>query len=68
MESSKNIIKTEKYHKGLPTQTVERIEKQLNEALKLLHNFDIIHSDIKPENILVCGMNKKYQKIMNSMN
>jgi hypothetical protein len=63
-----DIIKTEKYHRGLPEQTVERIEKQMNEAVKLLHNFDIIHSDIKPENILVCGINKKYQKIMDKFN
>lgn len=63
-----DVIKTEKYHKGLPEQTVERIEKQMNEAIKLLHNFDIIHSDIKPENILVCGINKKYQKIMDKFN
>jgi len=63
-----DVIKTDKYKNGLPPKSVESVEKQLMESIKVLHNFDIIHTDIKPENILICGVNKKYQKIMDKFN
>jgi serine/threonine protein kinase len=59
-----DVIKTDKYNNGLPSESVKKVETQLMDAIKILHNFDIIHTDIKPENILVCGINKKYQKII----
>jgi serine/threonine protein kinase len=59
-----DVIKTDKYNNGIPSESVKKVETQLMDAIKILHNFDIIHTDIKPENILVCGINKKYQKII----
>jgi len=59
-----DVIKTDKYNNGLPSESVKKVETQLMDAIKILHNFDIIHTDIKPENILVYGINKKYQKII----
>jgi serine/threonine protein kinase len=63
-----DVIKTEKYTNGLPKESVNSVEQQLYNAINILHNFDIIHTDIKPENILVCGVNKKYQKIIDKFN
>jgi serine/threonine-protein kinase SRPK3 len=63
-----DVIKTDKYSNGLPTESVIKVEEQLYNAINILHNFDIIHTDIKPENILVCGVNKKYQKIIDKFN
>ncbi len=59
-----DVIKTEKYNNGLPEESLQMVENQLMSALKSLHNFDIMHTDIKPENILVCGVNRKYQKVI----
>lgn len=63
-----DVIKTEKYNNGLPEESIKKIEVQLYNAINILHNFDIIHTDIKPENILVCGVNKKYQKVIDKFN
>jgi serine/threonine-protein kinase SRPK3 len=63
-----DVIKTDKYNNGLPKESVAKVEEQLYNAINILHNFDIIHTDIKPENILVCGVNKKYQKIIDKFN
>jgi len=63
-----DVIKTDNYNNGLPKESVAKVEEQLYNAINILHNFDIIHTDIKPENILVCGVNKKYQKIIDKFN
>ena len=59
-----DLIKIDKYTSGLPEEVVNKIQIQMMEGLNILHNFDIIHADIKPENVLVCGINKKYQKVI----
>ena len=63
-----DVIKTEKYNHGLPEESLKMVENQLMSGLKALHNFDIMHTDIKPENILVCGINRKYQKVIDKFN
>jgi serine/threonine protein kinase len=52
------------FENGLPSHAVEEIHRQVMDGLRELHKNDIIHTDIKPENILVCGINKKYQTII----
>ena len=52
-----DIIKTDKYNTGLGEDITLQIQIQLMEAINILHKNDIIHTDVKPENILVCGMN-----------
>jgi serine/threonine protein kinase len=59
-----DVIKTDKYSEGIPEESVNKVDKQLMDSISVLHNFGIIHTDIKPENILVCGVNKKYQTII----
>lgn len=42
-------------HRGLPLHVVKRIAKQMLQGLDLLHReCGIIHTDLKPENVLVC--------------
>lgn len=63
-----DVIKTEKYSNGLPEEAAKKVEEQLYNSIHVLHSFDIIHTDIKPENILVCGVNKKYQTVIDKFN
>jgi serine/threonine protein kinase len=50
---------------GLPINVVKRITKQLLTALSILHNeLNVIHTDIKPENILLKGIPNVHNKIM----
>ena len=63
-----DIIKTDKYSDGLGEEITMNIQIQLMEAISILHKHDIIHTDIKPENMLVCGINAKYQKVMDQFN
>jgi serine/threonine protein kinase len=63
-----DVIKTLKYNDGLPEESVIKVEQQLFSSIYILHNCGIVHTDIKPENILVCGVNKKYQNIIDKFN
>lgn len=58
-----DLIEKGKYGKGFPFNTVVTITKQILESLKKLHYNNIIHSDIKPENILVSGLTEGNKKL-----
>jgi len=61
-----DIIRVGKYSKGLPFETVKTIIKQLLIAMDVINNkYKKIHTDIKPDNILVCGVSDQIQEIIN---
>ena len=61
-----DIIRIGKYKNGLPLNVVKTIMKQLLTSLDIINNkHNILHSDIKPENILVVGTSNKMLEIIN---
>lgn len=55
-----DLFKMKKYEDGLPYNMAMNIFKQLCNGVLFLHsNMRVYHGDIKPENILVCGINKR---------
>lgn len=59
-----DIMKCEKYANGLPLNIVKSVIFQLLHAMKLINNrYNIIHTDIKPENLLIVGKNNKHNEI-----
>lgn len=40
---------------GLDEQIVKSVMKQTTEGIKFIHDRDVVHRDLKVENILVCG-------------
>lgn len=59
------IIRKSKYSDGLPFDIAIKILKQLLQACEYLHNkMKVLHGDIKTDNILLKGKNKKIQSIM----
>lgn len=53
-----------RYEHGYPENTVKRVTKQLLIAMSALNKRKVIHTDIKPENILVVGQTNKIKSIM----
>ncbi|AYV85597.1 MAG: hypothetical protein Satyrvirus25_2 [Satyrvirus sp.] len=61
------LLQKGKYKYGYPIQVVKKITKQLLNALVILHNdLKIIHTDVRPENILFKGLPDYYLKIFNA--
>lgn len=61
------LLNQGKYKYGLPIPVVKKIMKQLLSALVDLHNnLRIIHTDIKPENLLFRGIPEYQQIIMDT--
>ncbi len=61
-----DVMKKGTYANGLPLETTRVIIYQLLSAINFLGTqFGKIHPDIKPENILLVGTNKKYKYIIN---
>lgn len=55
-----DIMKNDKYKDGFNMKIICRIMLQLLTAINFVHNeMKIVHTDLKPDNILVCGRNNK---------
>ncbi len=63
-----SIIKSEKYSCGINFKIVMTAIYQVLQGLAHLHNDNIIHGDIKPENILVCGNSKSQKELFDLIN
>lgn len=60
-----DVIKKGKYKHGLPMMSVKKVICQLLIAMdKLNTNFKLLHTDIKPDNILLLGSNTYAQQII----
>lgn len=44
---------------GLPPIIMKKIHNDISEGLSYLHANELLHTDIKPENILICGKDKR---------
>lgn len=60
-----DLIKEGRYYHGFPYDVVQQIIKQVISTLKVIHDAGYIHTDIKPENILVKGDSPKILDICN---
>jgi serine/threonine-protein kinase SRPK3 len=58
------LIRRGKYKDGLPAKVVLRIAKQVCEALVVLHGLNYVHTDIKPENLLIKGIDHRIKRII----
>lgn len=63
-----SLIDTKRYQNGLSFKITMSIMKQVLIILEKLHNDNIIHGDIKPENILIKGISVTQQKLFDKIN
>lgn len=66
-----SILRKGKYSNGFPYKIAVEIMRQTLIALAKLHDNDVIHTDIKPENILLRGVSESMKetiKIVNEFN
>jgi serine/threonine-protein kinase SRPK3 len=62
------LIRRGKYNKGLPPEIIYNITIQIIKGLKDIHEkLNMIHTDIKPENILIRGSEKKIKQIIDEI-
>jgi len=53
---------------GFPPAVIKKLHDNVCEGISYLHAHDLLHTDIKPENILVCGNDKRLKVIKDKMN
>lgn len=58
-----SLIRQGKYENGLPLEIVKDILFQIISAVKIMHDMGVVHSDIKPENILIGGTRQSIEEI-----
>lgn len=62
--SAYDLLECKQYKDGLPYKLSLKIIEQTILAIKELEDNNLIHTDIKPENILICGLNKEAEIIL----
>lgn len=69
MAGSLYSIMKSQYHNGFPFEFVKKISAELFMALAYIHDkLNIVHADIKPENILLAGRSIEVDAIINKLN
>lgn len=64
-----DLMRSGKYKHGYPLNTIKKVLIQVLNGLDILFKkYNYIHTDIKPENILIVGVNKKINEIINEFN
>lgn len=58
-----DVLKTQHYNKNIKFIDIINISRQILKGLSDLHEHNIIHGDIKPENILITNTENKFNKI-----
>ena len=58
-----NVVRSTEYKDGIALPIVKKIVRQILKAMDALNRHNILHTDIKPENILIMGMSKEIKKI-----
>jgi serine/threonine protein kinase len=61
-------VLTQNHFRGLPIHIVQRFTKQILQAMCLIEQANIIHCDIKPENILLSNIPSVLQEEVNNDN
>lgn len=65
--SIETLLTSGKYKYGFPINVVKKITLQIIDGLLFLHNkIGVIHTDIKPSNILIRGINEYHLQIFNA--
>ena len=65
MGSAYDVLQSDQYSNGMPLPIVKKIIHTTLLAMQSLKKkYKILHTDIKPENILVSGVNKNMQALM----
>ena len=63
------LVRKGNHKHGLPIEIINKIIKSLLESIEILHNKEkICHTDLKPENVLLSGINNKIQQIIDEYN
>lgn len=65
--STYDLVRKGKYCHGLPPLTVKRITRQVLEGMDALRRIKLFHSDIKPENVLICGISDDLITLINKI-
>jgi len=53
---------------GFSPNVMKKLHDNVWEGISYLHAHDLLHTDIKPENILVCGKNKRLEILKEKLN
>ena len=67
MAGSVNDLLKKNFPEGMPLETVVEIIRQVAIATDALHKIGYVHTDIKPENLLVATSISKYSELFNEL-
>jgi serine/threonine-protein kinase SRPK3 len=64
--STFDLFKCDEYEDGLPLEVCKEILKQILLGIRELEKHNLMHTDFKPENILVCGLNREAELLLST--